>query len=537
VVLLGKKQKRSGPTPDKIQSASKAQERTILENARHLAENPEKAVPSCKDGCVWFSPVKKARKQVRKVAGLRGDEDALEDAAKKGGYLSRGYNAYARAYAVLLLVEAREEIPYVAPAKLPWGSSYFANWGDAPQNVHLGIQHWDDRQTRLLAVKDWVDDRGLHLYATGDELVCSGKSPDPPEAFVDEKLDALGVAGGSGSTRDCPHGGPGDEAGGLAVTWKSVDVTARLCHRCLHEGNTVHGIIQHLAAPKPWTDFDVDVVLPPLETAGPDVVAPETPAPPGELTDKYLKGALTDDQLVSAARQHRRDALSRRDELILAAGGVVYGDHREAFLDALEPGPAERAALEAALEEHDAPLILDRDTPGEALEKLWHEHGLACLETVTGEQEIAQRLHGEELSAGDNLSALLRRAAKEADRADLASALPSYDDLPPALAFADEAARAYRLDGRDGVMQVVKNRTPGDGNARAVSWALCLELDAASGREWKYGDTEMELGEALQEPVAKLLEAEPEDYHDVLERIARTAGIRGLGSPSSGPGS
>lgn len=538
MIQLGKRQKRSGPTPDKIQSASKAQERTILENARHLAEHPELAAPSCPDGCVWFSPMKKARKGVRKVAELRGDEEALEKVAKKSGFLSGwSYPDYARGYAVLLLVEARGEIPYVAPAKLPWGSSYFANWGDVPKNVLLGLQHWGDRRARLLAVKDAVDSRGLHVYATEDELVCSGKSPDPPEAFVEEKLATLGASGDGGPRRACPHGGPDGRRGGIAVTWESVGVTVDVCHRCLAQGNTVHGILRHVMAPKPWTDFSVDVQLPPLETARDDIEPPEDPGTPPEIVDRYLKGGFTDEQLLSAAREHRRQALASRDGLLLAAGGVVYGDHREAFLEALEPDAVERVALEAALEEHDRPLILERGTPGEALEQLWSDRGLTCLEAVTGDPDLAEEMHGEDVAAGDNLSALLRRAAKRADRAQLASALPSYDDLPPGLAFADAAARSHRLEGKEGAMQVVKNRTAEDANARAVSWALCLVLGEAQGREWRYEDSEMELGAALEDPVAELLEAEPEAYHGVLEEIARTAGIRGLEPPSSGPGS
>lgn len=537
MVSLGKRQKRSGPTPDKIQSASKAQERTILENAKRLAQDPELAEPSCEGGCVWFSPMKKIRKAVRKVAELRGDEEALKKAANKTGFLTRSLPDYARGYAVLLLAEERGEIPYVAPAQLPWGSSYFANWGDVPKNVLLGLQHWDNRRARLLAVKDHSESRGLHVYATEEGLVCSGKSPGPPEEFVEEKLSALGAARQGGDERSCPHGGPDEDRVGLGITWRSVGVTVDLCHRCLASGNTVHGILQHVMAPEPWTDFDVDVHLPPLETAREDITPPETPDPPAELVGRYLKGGFTDEQLLSAARQHRRETLATRDELILAAGGVVYADDREAFLAALDPGPAEEAALEAALAEHDRPLILERGTPGEALEKLWPDHGLTCLEAVTGDPALAEELHGEDVAAGDNLSALLRRAAKRADRAQLASALPSYDRLPPGLAFADAAARAYRLDGKEGVMQVVKNRTAEDANARAVSWALCRVLGEASGREWRYDDSEMELGAALEDPVEELLEAEPGEYHGLLERIARTAGIRGLEEPASGPGS
>ncbi len=512
--------RKGAPDVPKFQSSAGAQERQILRNAERLADDPEIVIPRIEGGGFLtnlLNPAKRVERHLRKVHDARGDEEKLKKLSKKGP-------PYARAYAVLLRIEHKGEVPYFANAKLPWGNVPYANWGEAPGNYHLGLQHWHERRLRLLAVKDWAQDKGFWFYATPDHLVCTGKHPDPPEDIVEEGLQRLN-AGGHGDHRTCPHGGPGDDARGITLTWRSAGITIALCGNCLQpNGNSAHALLTHVMAPQAWADLDVEAHVEPLETPGYDV--PNVPPAEASADDveTYLRGRTTDHALLEAARKARRDALSHTDQRIFVAGDTVYGDDVDTFLDALGATGPERTGLDAALHAHDGPVVLDRATPGRALQTLWPQHGLRILTEVTNDEDLAEALHQEAPSGGDNLAALLRRAAKAGERSALRANLPTYTDLPPELDLANRVARAYRLEGAAGARQELRNRSTRDGKGKAVAWALTRALGGEEDA-WKYSHTEKELGEALKDAAKHLLEADPDTYHDALSTLSNGAGL------------
>jgi hypothetical protein len=51
-----------------------------------------------------------------------------------------------------------------------------------------------------------------------------------------------------------------------------------------------------------------------------------------------------------------------------------------------------------------------------------------------------------------------------------------------------------------------------------------MALNSTKGREWRYADTEIEFGEFLKIYAEKLLDAQPENYHEALQSLLSATG-------------
>lgn len=490
-----------------LHSAGKVTEQDLLERARELAEDPSPAIPVCDGGCVLFSPVKAAQRAIPRIHAQREDEKALTRAANGG-------NELARAYAATLLLAREGKIPYVADIKLGGEIIPYVVRGSAKPFFLAGLQHYDDRATRLLAVASWARKRRMHFYSADRGIVCTGKRAAPPADFIAEEAQLLGLAAAGDARFTCGHTGEG-----VRVRWRAAQVVFERCLACASGVSTLSALLRHIAAPKPATQFEVEAILPPLEARA-GVLPPIEVRVPEEPLTAYLAGRLPDTAFVDAARAARVAAL-KAGGAHFVAGDVSYGDDVDAFLRALGAGPDEERALRAAIAAHAGPVVLDRPTLARAVAELWPQHGLRMLEAAS-DAGTAARLHREKPNADEALD-LLRKAAREgAGRAALAG-LPDYPTLPPAAAAADAIARAFRGQGREAAVRVAQERA-NVAKAKGASLAMLIALQAHRGQEWRFSSSDQDVARSLAPHVEALLQGPPTGYHDALVAASRSAG-------------
>lgn len=476
----------------------------MLATARFLAENPGDAVPVCEANCVFLCPFKKARREIAGIHANHEDLAKLTKASKKGGTM-------ARAYAGTVRLAAEGKLPYLANFRVAGATIPYALRGGAKPIALVGYQHHRRPHLRLLASAEAVRNRGLHVYAVGDGSVCTAKAPRAPAAFVEEAMDRIGLTRtGSNAPWTCGHP---VAFPAIAIEWKSASTTLRICETCVGEGNTISRILEHAAGPKLRADFAARVELPPL----PDL-------PEGATHDDataraaYAKGALTDAAFIAQAKAGEKEALAAHEGRILIAAGITYPDPT-AFVAALDATDRERIALEAALEEWDKPLILDRASAARALAEIWEERGEAAVRAVAGDADIASRLF-DPMTSPSAIGGVLAKAEREGKRIKVEAALPSFDDLPGPVALVDRASRLMRHGERDGVIRLAESEK----REKATGLAILMALDASAQKEWQYSNLDLGMATDLKPHVKRTLTCKPEEYEEALHAFATAAG-------------
>jgi hypothetical protein len=496
-----------------LRAASKIQEAALQAKADALMEDPTPLVPVCHGHRSHFWWVQRG---VGKVWESRGN-------LRKLGFRSRWGPPIARAFAATLLAAGgREDQIIMLQVKTPIGTFPIASRGKAKRDHLLGVQYFDDRQLRLFLVRDLARTKGLAFYSMPDGgIACGGKHAKPPEAFVAAEAQALGLLKDPEGW-GCAHAIHADER--LALHWKPAGVRLRKCAACAREGNTLHTLVQHIAANKVLEGFEVTVRLAPMPEKGasPVPLPAEVPLDPSAL-ERYKKGELDDAGLLRAQRQARVAHLRTLPGPLYVNAGVSYGKDAEAFIASLQPKALEETALRAAFEDHDKPVVVEAGTPAKVLAELWQARGLAMLEAISGSAEVARSIHEAHDVAGKGVGPALQQAQARGQRAAAEAGLPAYQGLPPAALLADQVARAHRAHGRRAALDALEQgaeRAP-----KGVVHALELALDAGAGKGWKYSPTEVDLAQTLLPKAKALLAAGPSDYDAALRALAAAAGV------------
>lgn len=499
-----------------LHSAGRTVEQDLLARANALAEDPSLATPACEGSCVFFCPIRQARGRIARIHAARDSEKKLLSFASRG-------NRLARAYAATLALTHVEKLPYVAELRLPTGPVPYVTRGKAAPFELVGLQHLDDRELRLLSVARFVKARKLHVYSAERGLVCTAKRASPPKDFVEEQLTDLGLAP-RGDRWTCEHGGTaaGDA---LVLDWRAASVTAEICAECALDENSLLKMARHIASPKPRGEFVVRVQLAALKGDG----APaETGDVPAEAAAEYAAGKLHDAGLLARARLARTHAL-RAKGVAFVAGDRWFGTDARAFIDALQPTDAERAALEGVLPGIARAVIVEKATATRALAEIWAEKGLDALAAAaSGDRAAAEALYRAEMTT-DEIGDAVKRAAQRGATARVDAALPKFKTLPPAAAAADAISRAHRAKGRDEAVRIALKRADG-AKERGVALAFLRALGGASGQDWKFSRVDQELADVLADDAKSLLDCPPREYAARLDALARKAGGAGIES-------
>lgn len=509
---MAKKPKQRG-LRTQLRAASKVQERGLQEKAQRLTEDPSHLIPTCVGHRSHFTGAQRA---VARVWAKRDSDWWL-------GFWSRWGNPIARAFAATLMVaRASEDQIIMLQVKTPIGTYPVAMRGKAKRDHVVGVQYFDDRKARLFLVRDLVKKSGLAFYSMPEGgIACGGKRARPPEEFVRAECQSLGL-GTDPEGWACPHAIHAEER--LTLHWKAAGVKLRKCAACAREGNTLHTIVQHIAAKGVLDQFEVRVDLAPLPEKGSMPAKPPSEVPLDKAAlERYRKGEIEDGGLLQAQRAARLAHLRTQPGPLFVNNGVTFGRDAEAFIASLQPKPLEQTALTAALAAWDKPVVMEGGTPAKVLSELWKDRGLAALEAVAGSAEVAQQVYDGHDVAAKGVGPALQQAQSRGLRAATESVLPTYAKLPPAARLADKVARAHRAHGRAAALAVLDAE---DGaSLKGLVHAFELALDAGQGKEWKYSGTEQGLAATLHPDAAALLRAEPAEYHAALQALARAAGV------------
>jgi len=520
---------------------SKSQEKDILVNARRLRKDYSLMLPHKDPSGVFgfFDPLSSAEKALAKVSHYAEDEIKLER-------LSTGGDHWARAYAGTVLLSHAGKIPLVARVRTPYGDAQVAIRGNAPKDLLILAQHFDDPKLRLAGVMSMARSRGYHFFSTEQKLICTGKSKVPPEEFVDSMLDRMRMTleeeiskpekGGKEEGEDggplvhrCVHLDQKDLKGQgetpfIEIDWIPAGRTFAICRRCTKTGkNTLVLFLTHMAVPKPRDCFDIKVRQAVTCKSGCDECPLESEFPSEELMEQYIAG-LGDRELIIEHAQNLARRLKEGGERVYMIEDKCYGSDLEAFIAALEPNEEEAEALKAIVPEIEGPMLISSPTASNVLNIYWKDHGMKAINAIVKDKALAKEMFERFDVHRTTPTQILKEAIIASRKRDIINVLPRYKKLPAVARFADLVARAYKTGGSGDALRAIEKYKTDDSHANAVSYAMLLAMGVDVSKGWHYTESERSFAQLLIEPAKRLLDAEPKDYHVRLQEMLRATG-------------
>jgi len=492
-------------------TASKTQEKKLIENAKKLRDNPFLILPECiEQGCEKYFI--KTRKRLEKVSRYKDDIDKLEKLSNK-----RGLEA---ALAGTLSLAISEKAPYLGVIKFPTGDITYAQRGRAEKEKLIAVQHFDNPIWRLLGLKDLSFKKGLYIYSWDKGYVCSGSKANPPQDFIKFIINKLDFSIKNNvvyckhinSEKAKKHEFHNEDY--LRINWKSADTIIAICKDCSKTTkNTIFNISKYMLIPDLSDDFQIDVISQVAKQT--DIVSKKDT----EFLNNYLSGKLSDYDFINKNIKKQEEMIKQSEEKILVLDGVSYGSDVKKFVEALKPNKYEREALDFILDKIEEPLIVTDVNSNRILEMFWDKHGLDFIKTIIDDEKMAKSM----FQLDDTPTNILTLVFEYKKRQHILSQLPQYDSLPPLANFADNIVRTYKTFGREKAISEIKKKldTP---KGRSVAYAFLLVFKKGKDTKWQYSKQEIEYGEFLKEYVEKLLESNPKNYTEALQELLTVSG-------------
>jgi hypothetical protein len=506
-------------------TASKVQEKELISKAKKILKNPDLVVPRCEhEGRCAFD---KIRRQIKRIQSLADDDKKLAKLAKSGDQL-------ARAYAATLLLAHSEKASYLAVFRTPFGEVAYAMRGKVKKEKLVGVQNYDKPKWKLLSVLDLATKKGLHIYSTKKGMVCMGKEAKPPGYFIKDMINALKYdLRKEGKVLRCEHILQKDvedrkatSDSYLLVQWKSAGQSIAVCSKCVSKkSNIMASISQNMAIPKPEDDFDVSIISNLKCKADCEHCYVEKHLDVDKEEKKgYFTGSLSDHGLMKKHLENYEEFLKSGNKKVYVMDENCYGNDLNAFLNALNPTREERKGLKTILEKVDTPVVVSKATPNKILSMFWDDYGLEAVKAIVGDEETAKKLFEKADTSKTSPSQVLKEASIFTIERDIISALPEYKGLPPIAKFADNIARIYMTQGKNDALRAIEHYKGGDTRIKSVAYAFLLALEQGASKKWQYTKTEIDFAQFLKEPASRLLNSEPEQYHDNLQSLLSATG-------------
>jgi len=493
-------------------TATKVQEKDILARLQALAEHPEYILPRCidKHSC----PFSGYKKDLARINKNKDNQEYLKKASLKGKDLPR-------AYAAALYIANEGKISMMAHAKLPVGEANYIMRPKIKKEVLIGTQNYNDPVLKLFGFRQDAQKKGIYVFATDKETICTGKDPKAPEEFVRDLPGSIDypVVYKDGIIH-CKHldsvaikkGGEGHIY--LQVKWPGVNVA--VCDSCVKEKNLLAMVLGRIAAKKPLKTVQVEVVMD-LKDEVKDGTCGKGAKGTSSLVQQYLKGMLDDASLVSKSKLVFFQGM---DAYMI--GTRCFGSKVEKFMNALEPDALEREALELLLVETGPIQVSPSTTPSQILSEHWKDHGLTILTQIMDSEEKAKSLLKEFRTA--NAAQILREAkAKMKGQAILAD-LPDFSRPGPVLEFADDVAKAFRTGGKGEAVRAVDRYKGGNTKVKSVGYAYLVSLNQQKGKEYQFNNTERDFGTFLSQFTTKLLNDPADKYEEHMKTLLDASG-------------
>ena len=270
-------------------------------------------------------------------------------------------------------------------------------------------------------------------------------------------------------------------------------------------------ISQYLLIPQLSSDFELDVITPYNCT---QEILPK----PASVTD-YLSGKISDSDFISKTMEQYQELLQQSSEKFYMYNGTSFGYDLTRFLDALQPKPYERQALEFILKKIQEPVIVEQTTPNKLLERYWDIYGKAFIDTIIDDPSMADSFS----KLDDTPSNIVSLVFDYQQRQNILAQLPQFSSLPTLAQFADSVARSYKTFGEQKAIQTVMKR-PDTPKGKAIAYAFLLYLGKAEDIKWQYSKEEVDYGTFLLDYAKKLLESKPEEYAQTLQELLTASG-------------
>ena len=514
----------------RIHKGSVIRQHDLIARAKALRESVDPLVPRLSKDCPR-DRFDRRRTELDEVREAKDDAPRLEK-------LSRWGDPLARAYAGLLRFYLDPKDLTVVPFSLPTGDVSYAPFARTDREAEVAVQQSDDPSRLLLGYLDWAR-KGFHFFATRRTLFCTGLSPAPPPEFRSETIAELPyrMAEDAAHRRfECPHLQAGEPRPFLEVGWPGAETAFRVCRKCAKDDrHLLSSISEGTAGPDPTSEFPVSVNLNVLCKGGPECVHASLPDLPRGLRHNYELGRLSDTGLLDAYATEIATRIDRSGRTTLITGGVCYGDQLAPFLDALQPTPVERRALEAVLGAWDGPFEVDEPRASRALEKLWSDHAETIVRTIVHDPKEARRLIEDTRASPGRVAELLKRAERSSEEKELLGTLPRYSRLAREAAWVDRVAREYRTHREAGAERAILQSLPTEGKERGLAYAFLCALGRENAHAWQFSETEREFGGALRDRARELLSAPADRYHGSLDRLLQAAGVADWGESETVP--
>jgi hypothetical protein len=514
----------------RVHKASGVRERDLIARAKLLRGTVDPLLPRLGPDCPP-DRFDRRRAELEEVRAARDDERRLER-------LSRWGDSLARAYAGLLRFYLDPKPPTVVSFSLPGGEVSYAPFARTDREAEVAVQQSDESDRLLLGYLDWAR-KGFHFFATRKSLYCSGLSADPPPEFRAEKVAELPyrlTENPADHRFECPHLVAGEPRPFLEVGWPGGSTAFRVCRRCSKgDRHLLSSLSEGAAGPDPSADFPVSAQLNVRCRGGPECAHASLPPLARGLRRDYELGKLSDAGLLDAFVSDLAARVERSGRTTLLAGGVCYGAAVAPFLDALQPTPVERRALEAVLSSWDGPFEVDEPRASRALEKLWSDHAETIVRTIVPDAEEARRLIDDTRASPGRVAELLKRAERSSEEKELLETLPRYSELAQEAAWVDRVARSFRTHHEAGAERTIVQSLPSEGKERGLAFAFLLALGRDAAHAWQFSPTEREFGTSLRERARELLSAPAAQYHQALDRLLQAAGVADWGKSEPGP--
>jgi hypothetical protein len=504
----------------RVRRASGGRETDLLRRAGKLRDSIATLLPE-KVGDGPWSKLDKRKEEIEAVRAVRDDEDQLERLAKRG-------DPMARALAGLLRFYHDPDLPAMVVARYPSGEIPFAPFGRTTREANVAVQNADDPARLMIGYLDWAR-KGFYFFATERTLYCTGRSPQPPSAFLGAQMEAQPyrlTPTPEGNRFVCQHLARNDRRPFLSVTWPSAHREWRVCLSCAKaDRQLLSSLTARLAVPKPLREFAVAAELNVECHGGADCVHASLPELPRGLRKRYLFGRSSDRDLLDAYLAFLEPRLERTRAPVFVAAGVCYGSAREKFVDALAPTPEERTALDRTLPSVQGLFVIDEPRASRALERLWPDHADEIVASIVTDPKEAERLVREARSAPGRVSELLARAARRGAEEARRKELPAFQNLVPEAAYVDAVARAFRARGAAAAEKLLTERLPREGKERGLAVGLLSALDRLGPHDWQFTDTERKFATSLADSAKAVLTGPSAQYVTALDRLLGVAGV------------
>ena len=491
-------------------TAAKSLEKRLVENAKRLRDEPYLIIPDYDDN-YSRKIFEKIKKSLDKVCRFKDDTSKLEKLANK--------RSLDGALAGTLLIAHSEKAPYLAVARFSTGDISYAQRGRADKEKLIAVQYFDNPVFRLLGIKDIALKKGIHVYSWDEGFISTGLELEPPKEFVSFITKKTGLKQ-NGDVLICGDIRPEDiknkkvlKKNYLRIHWKSANIFFGICEDCVKEKqNTIFNITKYMIEPDISSDFSIEVV-------GQIIKQKDQESAETKHLDDYLSGKLKDIDFIKKNIQLREESLKDSDQKILILDGVSYGIDSDKFIEALKSNKYEKEGLKYILENVDEPVIFDNTSPNKVLEHFWKDYGIDTIKSIINDENMAKKF----FSLDETPSDILKLVFQYRERQKILANLPSYKSLPPLSNFIDNVVKTYKTFGEKEALIEIKKR-PDNPKGKSVAYAFLLVLGKGKDKKWQYSQVEIEYGEFLKDYTKKLLDSDPNKYHDAFKELLVASG-------------